>query len=330
MALIATPRGWVFASDAEAKSMSPKEGEPTCRTFTISIEDANQPPKLGGVPVRQLHICYCIAGEPNETAAAFMRGIARVRGRTMRGMVLLLASTAEPVEGNNSININTLAFRGVRATHDRPMRAVLADGRLVRAEHILNFAKEWAAESSKTFLHYLDNTAYQLRRAPPTTSRTLSSLAAEIDDDDGKYTFLTTDGALATRLHAMGIANVHAVTPTLSKFDHLCFGCGHVRAENQGRTCVCRTVGECGRPGCVGLRDHRCPGAPANASRTINVGNFEWPQERQPSCAACGKKPPPNTALKRCGRCRDAMYCGPACQRAAWAEHKGSCKKPTN
>ena len=44
-----------------------------------------------------------------------------------------------------------------------------------------------------------------------------------------------------------------------------------------------------------------------------------------PPCAACGKSP----ARSRCGRCRAVRYCGPACQRAHWKEHKAQCKKTT-
>ena len=31
--------------------------------------------------------------------------------------------------------------------------------------------------------------------------------------------------------------------------------------------------------------------------------------------------------MKRCGRCKKASYCSPACQRLAWKDHKKSCKK---
>lgn len=40
-------------------------------------------------------------------------------------------------------------------------------------------------------------------------------------------------------------------------------------------------------------------------------------------CAApCGEGGSP---LQRCSRCRSVAYCGPACQRAHWKQHKGAC-----
>ncbi|KAI0329865.1 hypothetical protein GY45DRAFT_1324470 [Cubamyces sp. BRFM 1775] len=40
-----------------------------------------------------------------------------------------------------------------------------------------------------------------------------------------------------------------------------------------------------------------------------------------PGCSVCGKK-----AASRCSQCQSVSYCGPACQRADWPEHKHSCK----
>ena len=41
-----------------------------------------------------------------------------------------------------------------------------------------------------------------------------------------------------------------------------------------------------------------------------------------PVCGACAASDAPSL----CGGCRSAAYCGPACQRAAWAGHKAVCK----
>jgi len=41
-----------------------------------------------------------------------------------------------------------------------------------------------------------------------------------------------------------------------------------------------------------------------------------------PACGACAAPDAPSL----CGGCRFAAYCGPACQRAAWADHKVVCK----
>ena len=41
-----------------------------------------------------------------------------------------------------------------------------------------------------------------------------------------------------------------------------------------------------------------------------------------PACGACAAPDAPSL----CGACRAAAYCGPACQRAAWATHKPACK----
>ena len=40
------------------------------------------------------------------------------------------------------------------------------------------------------------------------------------------------------------------------------------------------------------------------------------------SCSHCGEQ---SAELKRCSRCKEAPYCGAACQRAAWKGHKTSC-----
>lgn len=37
-----------------------------------------------------------------------------------------------------------------------------------------------------------------------------------------------------------------------------------------------------------------------------------------------------NPRLKKCGRCKRAAYCSPACQRAHWSKHKPECKAPTS
>ncbi|KAL9098833.1 MAG: hypothetical protein Q9163_005576 [Psora crenata] len=42
-------------------------------------------------------------------------------------------------------------------------------------------------------------------------------------------------------------------------------------------------------------------------------------------CAHCGKEG--GASLKTCGRCGRVKYCGVACQKAAWREHRTDCKK---
>ena len=41
-------------------------------------------------------------------------------------------------------------------------------------------------------------------------------------------------------------------------------------------------------------------------------------------CAHCGRA----AATRRCGRCRTALFCDAACQRAAWPDHKRRCAPP--
>ncbi len=45
----------------------------------------------------------------------------------------------------------------------------------------------------------------------------------------------------------------------------------------------------------------------------------------QRACAVCGATEVDGTKLLCCGRCKDAHYCGVACQRAAWPSHKAAC-----
>jgi len=43
------------------------------------------------------------------------------------------------------------------------------------------------------------------------------------------------------------------------------------------------------------------------------------------SCAHCGKQ---GVGFKRCSRCKQASYCGVACQNANWQRHKKTCAPP--
>ena len=43
------------------------------------------------------------------------------------------------------------------------------------------------------------------------------------------------------------------------------------------------------------------------------------------SCAHCGKH---GAGFKRCSRCKQASYCGAACQNANWKRHKKTCAPP--
>jgi len=42
------------------------------------------------------------------------------------------------------------------------------------------------------------------------------------------------------------------------------------------------------------------------------------------SCARCGNR---NQVLMCCARCHEVSYCGRACQRAHWAQHKKECRR---
>jgi len=42
-------------------------------------------------------------------------------------------------------------------------------------------------------------------------------------------------------------------------------------------------------------------------------------------CHKCGSFPALGSKLRYCGRCKSNAYCGKACARAHWAEHKPEC-----
>ncbi|KAI9034174.1 hypothetical protein DFJ74DRAFT_648498 [Hyaloraphidium curvatum] len=42
------------------------------------------------------------------------------------------------------------------------------------------------------------------------------------------------------------------------------------------------------------------------------------------SCEQCGTE---SDDLRRCSGCKVTRYCGAACQRAAWKEHKDNCRQ---
>ena len=49
---------------------------------------------------------------------------------------------------------------------------------------------------------------------------------------------------------------------------------------------------------------------------------YEW-------CDSCAAYPPPENKLRKCSRCKAAMYCNVDCQKAHWPQHKGPCKAGT-
>jgi hypothetical protein len=53
------------------------------------------------------------------------------------------------------------------------------------------------------------------------------------------------------------------------------------------------------------------------------------PLHRAHACSACGAGAPAGGKLLVCARCRCALFCSVACQRAAWGEHKAECRKLT-
>ena len=63
------------------------------------------------------------------------------------------------------------------------------------------------------------------------------------------------------------------------------------------------------------------------AYTTLNereFGDARGPDDRpvSESCAHCGVR----GATSRCSRCRQVVYCGRACQAAAWGRHRKLCK----
>ena len=85
------------------------------------------------------------------------------------------------------------------------------------------------------------------------------------------------------------------------------------------RVCVCLCVYRV----CCALHV-RC------TARTLTrcTPSLAWPQARLGKlCGSCGKGQQETGApLKACTRCRKAFYCGASCQRAAWPQHKKTCR----
>ncbi|KAK2022438.1 hypothetical protein LX32DRAFT_602774 [Colletotrichum zoysiae] len=68
---------------------------------------------------------------------------------------------------------------------------------------------------------------------------------------------------------------------------------------------------------------------PAKAQFVAAIDNYQpgTPRDwQEPSCFHCGKvRTDLGKALKNCGRCKKAWYCGVDCQRANWKLHKPEC-----
>ena len=58
---------------------------------------------------------------------------------------------------------------------------------------------------------------------------------------------------------------------------------------------------------------------PPDTSRKMSGGGSPG---ASPACSLCGKQ---RAALTRCSRCKQASYCGAACQNQAWKGHKKTC-----
>ncbi|KAJ5622113.1 hypothetical protein N7528_005345 [Penicillium herquei] len=70
-----------------------------------------------------------------------------------------------------------------------------------------------------------------------------------------------------------------------------------------------------GRAQFLAALDHYQPGVPRSFA--------------EPSCFTCGKiQSDIGRALQRCGRCKEAHYCGTGCQRKHWKNHKPWCDIP--
>lgn len=314
-------RDWGFATSAEVRGF---KGTSICYESPY----AEPLPLLEGAVIHQWHMCFVDRddGPLNLHARRLLKNMlsfAKYGDFDFRGTVLLVATTNPPTpQSVDSIKVENMAFslpsssrplaRPVRPV--RPVRVKMrSNGRLVGWDAAWTFVQEWFAVDNRETLRIQDTAAFYLR----------SSYIVKMGVPDDHTAVLTSDEGVASDLRDAGVANVHAVTPTGAKVTHLCFGCGHVRGSG-GRVCVCRTVAECGRPACAGLRNHRCSGERAHASRVINTANYDF--LTRPSCAQCHAEPSPNQPLKSCAQCKAVTYCGRECQLAAWPAHKESCR----
>ena len=80
-------------------------------------------------------------------------------------------------------------------------------------------------------------------------------------------------------------------------------------------------------PGLPGAASNSDGGADAGEGDpgALHVAQALKMLELKGSCAHCEK---PGTAMKRCSICKEAWYCGAACQKANWKQHKKTCAKP--
>jgi hypothetical protein len=70
--------------------------------------------------------------------------------------------------------------------------------------------------------------------------------------------------------------------------------------------------------------------APNSADSGAGAGvsaDAEQPHPSAPKrCACCGAASGPGVTLRLCSGCRLVRFCGAACQRQMWPEHKAACK----
>ena len=204
--------------------------------------------------------------------------------------------------------------------HEWSMRLVVAEGGLVAVVS----AMEAHPGVSRVYLHGMRSLGYLVITA--LNSEEFGRSAAE------KARRLADTGMIEVLANAL---RTHVTGPDAVDFrecviDTLAWVCsGSANSPNRSGTwlqpCVAARASRAGVGAAITAAMARAPAMTSYAPGVALAAAVDCvPAPR--ACDGCGTVEAPKLML--CARCRTARFCGAACQRAAWAEHKKACVPP--